>query len=106
MIDIKQEKNADHHKLQISQMQQIAHRTRLGGGKKKIENQHNQNKFTARERIDLLIDDGSAFYELGTIAAEEMYELYGGGPAAGVIVAIGTVSGQKVIIVANDATVT
>lgn len=105
MIDIKQEKNADHHKLQISQMQQIAHRIRLGGGKKKIENQHNQNKFTARERIDFLIDDGSEFYELGTFAGEEMYEQYGGCPAAGVIVGIGTVSGQKVIIVANDATV-
>src|SRR5690606_18585012 len=50
-------------------------------------------------------DYESEFYELGTFAGEEMYEKYGGCPAAGVIVGIGTVTGQKVIIVANDATV-
>lgn len=105
MIDIKQEKNSDHHKLQISQLEQRKDIIRLGGGKKKIEKQHAQNKLTARERIEYLIDDESTFFELGTFAAEKMYEEYGGCPAAGVIIGIGTVAGQKVMIVANDATV-
>ncbi len=105
MIDIKQEKNTDHHKLQISHLEQLRDRIKLGGGKKKIEKLHNQNKLTARERIDYLIDDDTPFYELGTFAAEGMYEEYGGCPAAGVITGIGTVEGQHVMIVANDATV-
>lgn len=105
MIDIKKEKNTDHHKLQISQMERFMDKIRQGGGKKKIEKLHSQNKLTARERIDFLIDDGSAYYELGIFAAEDMYEEFGGCPAAGVITGIGTVAGQKVMIVANDSTV-
>lgn len=105
MIDITQEKNFDHHKMQISQMEQRRDKIKLGGGKKRIEKQHSQNKLTARERIDYLIDEGTTFYELGIFAADRMYEVYGGCPAAGVVVGIGTVSGQTVIIVANDATV-
>mgnify|MGYP001184927097 FL=1 len=105
MIDIKQEKNSDHHKILISQMEQRRDKIKAGGGKKKIEKQHAQNKLTARERINYLMDDDHEFYELGSFAADKMYEEYGGCPAAGVIIGIGTVSGQKVMIVANDATV-
>ncbi|WP_261395039.1 acyl-CoA carboxylase subunit beta [Membranihabitans marinus] len=105
MIDIKREKNTDHHKLQISQMEQFKIKIHQGGGKKKIEKLHDQNKLTARDRIEHLIDEQSTFYELGTFAAYDMYEEYGGCPAAGVVAGIGTVSGQKVMIVANDATV-
>ncbi len=105
MIDIKKEKNRDHHKLGISQMEQFKNKIKQGGGKKKIEKLHKQNKLTARERVEHLIDDESAFYELGAFAAYDMYEDYGGCPAAGVVTGIGTVSGQKVMIIANDATV-
>ncbi len=78
---------------------------RLGGGEKRIEKEHSKGKLTARERISLLTDDGSAFYELGLWAGYEMYEAEGGCPAGGVITGIGTVSGRKCMIVANDATV-
>src|SRR5680860_271152 len=105
MIDIKKEKNTDHHKLQISKMEQLKDKVRQGGGKKKIEKLHSQNKLTARERIAFLIDDESDFYELGIFAADGMYENHGGCPAAGVVIGIGTVSGQRVMIVANDVTV-
>jgi len=60
---------------------------------------------TARERINLLLDDVSQFDELGIWAAYEMYEEEGGCPSAGVVTGIGSVSGRKCMIVANDATV-
>ncbi len=77
----------------------------LGGGKLRIEKEHSKGKLTARERISLLIDNGSAFYELGLWAGFEMYDEEGGCPSGGVITGIGTISGRKCMIVANDATV-
>ena len=60
---------------------------------------------TARERIANLIDPDSEFFELGLFAAFEMYQEWGGAPAAGVITGIGQVQGRHFMIVANDATV-
>src|SRR5690348_16781669 len=57
---------------------------REGGGPKAIESQHAKVRLTARERINLLADQGS-FFELGVYAAYGMYEEWGGAPAAGVI---------------------
>lgn len=76
-----------------------------GGGEKRIEKEHAKGKLTARERINLLTDDGSAFYELGLWAGYEMYEDVGGCPAGGVVTGIGSVAGRKCMVVANDATV-
>ena len=53
-----------------------------GGGPKAIESQHTKSRLTARERIKLLADPG-AFFELGVYAAHQMYEEWGGAPAAG-----------------------
>src|SRR5690625_4554096 len=105
MIDIKKEQNRDYHRLQISQLIQRRDQIHKGGGRVRIEKQHQKNKLTARERVDYLIDEGTTFYEIGTFAAYEMYEDHGGCPAAGVITGIGTVEGATVMIVANDATV-
>ncbi len=77
----------------------------LGGGEKAIERQHNKNRLTARERINLLLDDDSEFLELGHWTAWNMYMDWGGAPSAGVVCGLGTVSGRQVLIVANDATV-
>ncbi|MGB7665954.1 MAG: acyl-CoA carboxylase subunit beta, partial [Candidatus Acidiferrales bacterium] len=78
---------------------------RQGGGAKAIESQHKKNRLTARERIAKLIDPGSHFFELGLYAAFEMYEEWGGAPAAGTITGLGRVAGRQVMIIANDATV-
>ncbi len=78
---------------------------RQGGGADHIEKQHARNRLTARERIDLLIDPGTAFFELAIFAAYEMYEEWGGAPSAGVVTGIGLVAGRSFMIVANDATV-
>jgi 3-methylcrotonyl-CoA carboxylase beta subunit len=78
---------------------------RQGGGPKAIEAQHGKKRLTARERLDLLLDPGSDFLELGLFAAYEMYEEWGGAPAAGVVAGLGWVAGRLVMVIANDATV-
>lgn len=98
-------KNDDKMRLMIAEMEQKLQKIRLGGGKSKIAKQHEQGKLTARERVQFLIDKNTSFYELGAFAGYGMYEEEGGCPAGGVVMGIGTVSGKKCMIVANDATV-
>ena len=78
---------------------------REGGGEKAIASQHKKGRLTARERIGLLVDPGSEFFELGIFAAFEMYEEWGGAPAGGVVTGLGLVHDRLVMVVANDATV-
>ena len=78
---------------------------RLGGGIRAVEAQHGKGRLTVRERLKLLLDEGSELLELGIWAAHGMYEEYGGAPAAGVVTGLGRVSGRLCMIVANDATV-
>ena len=77
----------------------------LGGGKKAIKRQHDKGRLTARERIALLLDEGTELFELGLYAAHEMYEEWGEVPAAGVVTGLGTVKDRTFVIIANDATV-
>ena len=76
-----------------------------GGGDKATESQHAKGRLTARERIALLIDEGTEFFELGTYAAWGMYEEWGGAPSAGVVTGLGRVHGRMVMLIVNDATV-
>ena len=76
-----------------------------GGGAKAIESQHKKGRLTARERIAKLIDPHTSFFELGIYAAHEMYEEWGGAPAAGTITGLARICGRLVMIIANDATV-
>jgi 3-methylcrotonyl-CoA carboxylase beta subunit len=103
--DLQSNKNEDAHKLAISKLQHRLARIREGGGKKRIEKLHAEGKLSARERIDLLVDPGAPFLEIGAFAAYEMYEEHGGCPAAGVVCVLGYISGRLCMIVANDATV-
>ena len=98
-------KNEDAIKLLISQMQRKMDVIALGGGQKKIDKQHELGKLTARERIDMLLDPGTASIEIGAFAGDGMYKDDGGCPAGGVVVVVGQVSGRICVIVANDATV-
>jgi len=78
---------------------------RDGGGAKAIDAQHSKMRLTARERLELLLDPGADWMELGLWAAHEMYSEWGGAPGAGVVTGIGMVSGRRVMVIANDATV-
>ena len=76
-----------------------------GGGKKRIEIQHGKGKLTARERIDLLLDEGS-FEEIDIlkVGRSGSYEgdVY---PGDGVITGHGTISGREVFVFSQDFTV-
>jgi acetyl-CoA carboxylase carboxyltransferase component len=74
-----------------------------GGGAEAVERHRSRGKLLARERIDRLIDPGSAFLELNALAAYGLYE--GAAPAAGIVTGISVVEGRECVIVANDATV-
>jgi acetyl-CoA carboxylase carboxyltransferase component len=74
-----------------------------GGGDKAVERHRSRGKMTARERVDRLVDPGTAFLELSALAAWELYD--GQAPSAGIVTGIGVVEGQECVIVANDATV-
>ncbi|MCH2446424.1 MAG: acyl-CoA carboxylase subunit beta [Candidatus Marinimicrobia bacterium] len=78
---------------------------KLGGGNKKIGGQHKKGRKTVRERVELLVDKGSPLLELGIYAGWEMYEEIGSPASAGLVLAIGKVSGRECVIIANDATV-
>jgi 3-methylcrotonyl-CoA carboxylase beta subunit len=103
--DLEFYKNEDQYKQLVDRLHSREVKTRLGGGNKKIDEQHQKGKLTARERIEYLTDKGSSFLEIGLFAGEGMYEEYGGCPSAGVVTGIGYVSGRQCVIVANDATV-
>jgi acetyl-CoA carboxylase carboxyltransferase component len=78
---------------------------RQGGGAAAITRQHKKGRLTARERLTHLLDPHTTFFELGLWAAWGMYADWGGAPSAGVVTGIGTVSGRRVVVIANDATV-
>ena len=89
----------------LIQIKNEEERIRQGGGTKSIEGQHKKNRLTARERVAKLIDLKTEFFELSIYAAHEMYQEWGGAPAAGTITGLGRVEGRLVMIIANDATV-
>src|SRR3954469_21164169 len=75
---------------------------RRGGGEKAIARQHEKGRLTARERVAALADP---FFELGLWAGWGLYAEWGGAPSAGVVTGVGHVSGRRVMVIANDATV-
>jgi acetyl-CoA carboxylase carboxyltransferase component len=89
----------------VAEIRTEEERIRQGGGEKAIESQHAKKRLTARERINLLIDRDTEFFELGLYAAYEMYEEWGGAPAAGVVTGLGRIHGRLFMLIVNDATV-
>jgi 3-methylcrotonyl-CoA carboxylase beta subunit len=87
----------------LVEFRSVEHKTLQGGGPRRIEAQHKKGRLTARERIALLIDEGSTFRELGMHAAEGMYG--GKAPAAGAVTGLARVAGRLFMVIANDATV-
>jgi len=76
---------------------------RAGGPEEARARHRERGKLLPRERVEALLDPGTAFLELSPLAA---YGLYGGdAPAASIITGIGTIDGRQAVIVANDATV-
>ena len=78
-------------------------RAARGGPESARERHLERGKLLPRDRVEALLDDGTAFLEIAPLAAEDLYG--GDAPAAGVIAGIGQVSGHLCVIIANDATV-
>jgi methylmalonyl-CoA decarboxylase subunit alpha len=91
----------------IKQLVEMREQARLGGGEKRIASQHQKGKFTARERIDMLLDEGS-FEEYDMFVEHRCtdfgldQEKYLGD---GVITGRGTIDGRVVFVFSQDFTV-
>jgi acetyl-CoA carboxylase carboxyltransferase component len=87
----------------VAEVRERSAQVARGGGEKATERHRSRGKLPARERVDLLVDPGTAFLELNALAAWDMYD--GDAPGAGIVTGIGVVEGRECVIVANDATV-
>jgi 3-methylcrotonyl-CoA carboxylase beta subunit len=87
----------------VAELHELEEKLRSGGGPKKIEKQHRDGKWTARERIDHLIDQGSMFLEIGLLIAYDKYDHQASG--AGVVTGLARIEGRPAVVVVNDATV-
>jgi acetyl-CoA carboxylase carboxyltransferase component len=74
-----------------------------GGDERSIARHRERGKLPVRERIDRLLDPGTAFLELSPLAATGMYD--DEAPGAGMVTGIGRIEGTTCVVVANDATV-
>jgi acetyl-CoA carboxylase carboxyltransferase component len=101
--DERYQANYAHNKALAQELRERLALAAQGGGEKYQQRHREQGKLFVRDRIDKLLDPGSAFLELSPLAAWEMYD--GEAPAAGIVTGIGRVSGVECLIVANDATV-
>jgi 3-methylcrotonyl-CoA carboxylase beta subunit len=95
--------NSEAYEELLLELRERSAQARRGGGEKARKRHEERGKLPVRDRIELLLDPGTAFLELSPLAAFGMYD--GRVPAAGIITGIGRVSGREVVIVANDATV-
>jgi acetyl-CoA carboxylase carboxyltransferase component len=87
----------------VAELRERSAQAARGGGEQAMERHRSRDKLPARERVDRLVDPGTAFLELNALAAWDMYD--GGAPSAGIVTGIGVVEGRECVIVANDATV-
>src|SRR6059058_1880090 len=87
----------------VAELRERTEQVARGGGDAAVERHRSRGKLLARERIDRLVDPGSAFLELNALAAWEIYDDQA--PSAGIVTGIGVVEGRECVIVANDATV-
>lgn len=88
---------------QVSDWRRQIELIKLGGGTEALKKHKARGKFSARERIEGLLDPGTAFLEFSTLAGWDMYE--GQAPGAGIVTGIGVIEATECVIVANDATV-
>ncbi|MEM1139565.1 MAG: acyl-CoA carboxylase subunit beta, partial [Pseudomonadota bacterium] len=91
----------------IKQLEEKRELARLGGGQKRIEAQHGRGKLTARERLNILLDEGS-FEEYDTFVEHRCVD-FGMGettiPGDGVVTGWGTINGRLVYVFVKDFTV-
>ncbi len=94
-------------KDKLKDLQQRKERALLGGGEERMARQHQKGKLTARERLQLLLDEGS-FEEIGMLVEHRSYD-FGMEqqriPGDGVVTGYGSINGRPVYVYAQDFTV-
>lgn len=95
--------NAEYHKGLLAELKNRVEKVKAGGGEDAIKRHRSRKKFLPRERIEKILDPGSPFLELSTLAADGVYAE--DVPGAGMVTGIGLVHGVECLFVANDATV-
>lgn len=95
--------NFKFHFSNVEELRQRVNKAHQGGGEKSVSRHHSRGKLLPRERIDKILDAGSPFIELSSLAANGMYGM--DIPSAGIVTGIGKVHGVWCMFVANDATV-
>ncbi|MBL8020994.1 MAG: methylcrotonoyl-CoA carboxylase [Leptospirales bacterium] len=85
------------------EVKNLAVKIQAGGGAKARQLHESRGKLFVRDRIQLLLDPGSPFLEVGLFCAQEVYDF--DVPGAGIVCGIGKIEGTLCMIVANDATV-
>ncbi len=91
----------------IQELIKLREKARLGGGEKRIDSQHQKGKYTARERINMLLDEGS-FEEFDMFVEHRCHNFGMEGKkflGDGVVTGYGTIEGRLVYIFAQDFTV-
>jgi 3-methylcrotonyl-CoA carboxylase beta subunit len=97
------QKNLAHTQAHIDTLHERLAHAMHGGRDAHIQRHRARGKLLARERIDFLVDDGSAFLELSPLAAWAQYN--NEVPGGGIVTGIGMVAGRPCMFIANDATV-
>jgi 3-methylcrotonyl-CoA carboxylase beta subunit len=92
-----------HNQKLMEKLRESQRKARFDRPARDIERLRKQNKLLVRERIDLLLDPGTPFLELSTLAANMAYD--GTVPSAGVVSGIGIVSGREVLVMASDSSI-
>src|SRR5664280_2655045 len=96
-------RNAEAMRALVAELREKLDQVAGGGGEASRARHTSRGKMLARQRVDLLIDPGTAFLELSPLAA---FGLYGGDVhSASIITGVGRISGRECMIVANDATI-
>ena len=96
-------KRVEHNSNLINKLRERLEVASNGGGGKYVERHRGRGKLLPRERIERIIDPGTAFLELSPLAAYELYD--GRAHSSGIVTGIGLVHGRECLFVANDATV-
>src|ERR1041385_6979206 len=95
--------NAEHHRALADDLRRRLAAVKEGGGADAMKKHTSRGKLFVRERVERLLDPGTAFLELSPLAANGLYG--DEAPCAGLVTGIGRVHGRHVMVVANDATV-
>ena len=96
----------ENHAAMTSKVEELrarVHKARFERPQRDLERLHRQKKLTVRERLDLLLDPGTPFLEIGTLAANRAYG--GGVQSAGQVSGIGIIHGREVVIHADDPSI-